>query len=310
MWDNEQQRSNALQKEAVIEALDAELFKLTQESIQVAENLSTLQMNQNKRAEQIRRLEDLGQPVQRDTTYIVRDRHGRNIRDHNESLDGYTKPVTKRELRTGEIIQMERKLDETTQQIHAFRRKFELAARDALDVTVQRRDTGAALHSSQLTECERLVSTICRLDHEVFLSMSELLGLRLKIMSAQREEVDEIERLERDRIYFESKEEETKKSLLLEMELMKNRIKVELMTDTRDLQAQLKSLNFQISLMKKKEAMADDADKELDAKTERTKKDLVATKERQVVLHYFLQDTIGKLCLIRCIIRFVLCCHT
>ena len=58
-----------------------------------------------------------------------------------------------------------------------------------------------------------------------FFSVSELLYLRLKIMIAQRMEVEELEGLTREKDYFAVKEAELRDQLVAEMHQMKSRLK-------------------------------------------------------------------------------------
>jgi hypothetical protein len=53
---------------------------------------------------------------------------------------------------------------------------------------------GKKLLESSRNEASKLVAGNDQLDHQCYLSVSELLKLRLRIMIAQREEVEELER--------------------------------------------------------------------------------------------------------------------
>lgn len=75
-------------------------------------------------------------------------------------------------------------------------------------------------------------------------------------MIAQREEIEELEKLYHDKAVFEVKEAESRTQLISEMQLMKKRLKFELATSTNDFQHQLESLSHRIDLMKREEIVS------------------------------------------------------
>eukprot|EP01034_Spumella_vulgaris_P021567 gene21567-27605_t len=104
------------------------------------------------------------------------------------------------------------------------------------------------------TEARALLEEDDKFEIQCFLAVSELLKLRLRISVAQREEVEELNRLQVDKRYFADKEEQTREQLMVDMNLMKRRVKEELEESNKQFTRQLAELDSQMRVLRKKEA--------------------------------------------------------
>ena len=222
---------------------EADMRRVEKEIVQRRADLKLMKSKQDQRIRQIHRLSELSQPVERDSTYIFEDRYhnksnlnlysgviftngplgfageggeGEDKTNKNESLrvdvmDGKNKSNNViKSLRTGEIIQLEGKLEDETRKLNTSISELDLALKEVdlgtrtLDAVVMQ-----SLDSSR-TEAADLIKEVDKLDYQCYLSVSELLQLRLKIMRAQREELEELSQLKSDKDYFAAREKQMK----------------------------------------------------------------------------------------------------
>lgn len=66
-----------------------------------------------------------------------------------------------------------------------------------------------------VVEANVLLSSVEKYEFHCFMAVTELLKLRVNILIAQREEVEELERLEHEKKFFTIKEERTKQQVSL-----------------------------------------------------------------------------------------------
>ena len=116
----------------------------------------------------------------------------------------------------------------------------------------------------------QLIAELHKSDLNCFSTVSEILKLRLKIMVAQRREVEETDRLHRDKEYFEEKEQEARRSLIVDTSTAKKRLDKELGETTKEFKRQLLDLDKQREELRK-----------VGVKNEKTK---TAKKDETVVL--------------------------
>jgi len=110
--------------------------------------------------------------------------------------------------------------------------------------------------------------------------VAELLRLRLKIMSAQREEVEELERLHDDKIFFAQEEAQMREQLLSDMSLMKRRLRQEAAAAAKDFQSQHEALDEMLKKLKRREWVLSQDEKSASARYEQQAKLSVQAKER------------------------------
>jgi hypothetical protein len=271
------------------------LNRLQKEISHKAHELKALRGRQETRIAQIQRLSELSHPVERDTTYIIPDRFAarENMNLYSGVLVTNSKAVNAKggkqnllikTLRTTEIMQLEHKLEEETRKLTAGRNELDLALKEvslgtkALDAVVMQ----SLEHSRD--EAGVLVDEVDKLDVQGFLAVSELLHLRLKIMKAQREEIEELAQLRSDRQYFGAKEKDMRHQLLTDMNLMKKRLKAEAANSTKDFHSQYVSLDHLLAKLKKRnKALSEEVEKH-DGSTEKLERIEEVAKQRYLKL--------------------------
>ena len=240
--------------------------------------LKSLRVKQENRIAQIQRLSELSHPVERDTTYLIPDRfasaEGMNmysgvlvanshaINSEENANTGPKKKAAKviKTLRTTEIMQLEAKIDEETRKLKGSKSELDMALKEvrlgsnALDSIVSQ-----SLEKSK-EEASVLIDEVDKLDYQGYLAVAELLDLRLKIMKAQREEIEELAQLRADKEYFSHREKSMREQLISDMALMKKRLRAEATNSTKDFHDQLLSLDtLLLKLKKRSEKVEDDA---------------------------------------------------
>lgn len=184
-------------------------------------------------------------------------------------------------MKTGDVASLERGINEESGKALIYIKQLNIAVKDAEAAIARQRKLIIADNSKAVREqAERLISETDRLDYECYLAVSELLKLRLKIMAAQREEVEELEKLQHDKRVFLSRENQTKNQLINEMQLMKKRLKMELATSTDDFRHQLESLQRRIEAMYAKRKKTEEEILQASGNTEKYTRALTAAKDR------------------------------
>jgi hypothetical protein len=260
-WENRRETELAQAKQREIREYDNELAKLNAEMDDAKNRLDNLRKSQKSRQEQIQRLACLTYPVQQDTTYLFKDRYPAKMttkmasdmsKAAADSAAG--NPLLTKQMKSGEVLILERRLADETKNFHSSIGHFEEKARDAYDAITSKVHHSEDIFLPTKMAAEELAVQLDTQDRQCYRAVQELLSLRLRIMTSQREEVDELERLRRDREYYELKETQMKESLLLEASLMKKRIETETISNTKELKFQITSLESQLVVLKKKEA--------------------------------------------------------
>jgi len=293
-WEYRSGIENAASAVHERETITSDLQKMTREIQQKKQELIALRSQQEYRIAQIQRLSELSQPVQRDTTYVVKDRYAAraamnmysgvtitnghididSLSDSSESgsqngdgsgrkhakAEGHRKQSATHDgsrnaiksLRTGEVMMLEAKLEEETRKLNTSIEDLEISLKE---VTVGSRALDKVVtHNLDMCreEAASLIKEVDRLDHQGFLSVSELLTLRLRISTAQREEIEELAQLKSDREFFAARETQMREQLLSDMALMKRRLKAEATNSTRDFHAQALVLDLALLKLRKK----------------------------------------------------------
>lgn len=219
------------------------------------------------RRQQIQRLEELARPVERDITYIVPDRfsHNRNLPFENNKVtfrddgsssrtgSGSGRAATKsatvdmlKTVKTGEVIQLEARLQDETLRVTAYTQDIHTLVRNAVENRHLRAVHYAETHKGEIERAKELWQVHDAADFQCFYAVAELLKLRFRIMIAQREEIEALETLQRERDDFKVREEELKSEILDEMNRSKKVMQQEVEESTRDFQRQLASLQERI----------------------------------------------------------------
>jgi hypothetical protein len=185
-----------------------------------------------------------------------------------------------KQIRTADIIQLENKLEEETRRVQFVVNDLSLALKEVdegsarLDIAVTER------LEAKRREAANLVNEVDKLDYQGFLSVAELLRLRMKITRAQREEVEELERLQSDKVFFAAKEQQMREQLLADMSLMKRRLRAEASAAHKDFQSQHEALDATLLKLRKREAALSQQEKNSGISYDRLQQTCAAAKER------------------------------
>lgn len=246
------------EKKRVCESLDRELAQVKEEYYSSKKQLSDMEEAQATRLAQIKTLEGISLPVEHDITYLYPDRLSNSGRigkmqrsQQGEDTCNVTAPkneIKLKEIRTADILNLEKMLQSETEKVFDLHHQFKVRAHDTITTVAKKRDK-IQMSSALRSEADNLRQQIERTNRECYQGVKDLLGLRLKIMVAQRQEMEELDRLQNDRKYFALKEEQTREQLVLEMQLVKDRLKAELKDSTSNLQYQIEQLQRQIEVM-------------------------------------------------------------
>lgn len=308
-WDYRQQEQGNSVSKRDISSLEVEHARVQREIDQCKEELDDLGQEQGVRHSQIKRLAELARPVARDTTYIFTEKYppsshassnAKNSNANNNSaitapptpndkkedntLDTNDKDFIRnviRNVKTGDVASLERGINEESSKALLYIKQLNIAVKDAESAIARQRKLIIADSSKVVRQqAEKLISETDKLDYECYLAVSELLKLRLKIMAAQREEVEELEKLQHDKRVFLSRENQTKNQLINEMQLMKKRLKMELATSTDDFRHQLDSLQRRIDAMNAKKKTTEEEIVQASGNTEKYARALTAARDR------------------------------
>lgn len=301
-WDYRQGIANAESAVKEKERVESELKRLQKEIEVAREQIKQMGKQSDARRTQIERLSELSQPVQKDATYLVMDRYlSRNDAMLQQGSDGPKRvpiggavaaekakekervPSSKlyaKQIRTADIIQLENKLEEETRRVQFVVNDLSLALKEVdegsarLDIAVTER------LEVKRREAANLVNEVDKLDYQGFLSVAELLRLRMKITRAQREEVEELERLQSDKVFFAAKEQQMREQLLADMSLMKRRLRAEASAAHKDFQSQHEALDATLLKLRKREAALSQQEKNSGISYDRLQQTCAAAKER------------------------------
>lgn len=266
-WEYRQGISSAAAAVSERDRIESELKRLRKEVSSTRDQVKQLNKASDARRQQIERLSELSQPVQKDATYLITDRYlhrndvaeaslpGNNNHDNNTTLA--PPPLSKilaKQIRTGDIVQLESKVEEQGRRVATLINDLSLALKEVNEGSARLDIAVTENLELRRHEAAALVKEVDRLDVQGYLSVAELLRLRLRIMSAQREEIEELERLHNDKVFFAAKEGQMRDQLVTDMSLMKRRLRAEAAASSKDFQSQHETLDTLITKLKKREA--------------------------------------------------------
>lgn len=264
-WEYRQGISSAAAAVSERDRIESELKRLRKEVSSTRDQVKQLNKASDARRQQIERLSELSQPVQKDATYLVTDRYlhrndvaeaplpGNNNNNNTLAPPPLSKILAK-QIRTGDIVQLESKVEEQGRRVATLINDLSLALKEVNEGSARLDIAVTENLELRRHEAAALVKEVDRLDVQGYLSVAELLRLRLRIMSAQREEIEELERLQNDKVFFAAKEGQMRDQLVTDMSLMKRRLRAEAAASSKDFQSQHETLDTLITKLKKREA--------------------------------------------------------
>lgn len=304
-WEYRQGIANAEAAVADRERVEIELKRVRKETSIARDQILALTKTSDARRLQIETLSELSQPVQKDTTYLVNDRfmlrsdpqaanppkQPNSAKGSATSGAGAPNPVKVKErepaaklygksVRTGDIVQLENKVEEETRRVTALVHDLTTSLKEVNEGSARLDIAVTQALEVRRNEAAELVKEVDRLDYQGYLSVAELLKLRLKIMKAQREEVEELERLHDDKVFFAAKEAAMREQLVTDMNLMKRRLRAEAAAANKDFQSQHEQLDETLKKLKRKEWTLSQDQKKSSSKYENREQLMVQAKER------------------------------
>ena len=213
-WENRKLGNTAEEVKSEVSRFNKEAELLENQIKAAVEELATLNAAKEARNIQILKLSKLSNPVQRDITYLVEERfNSRNVaRNSNEvgSVMLGSVPNGYKPMKTGEVLKLEARLQDETSKTTSYLQDVQLAIREAEEERHRYRKIKVSSTELELAEARQLYQSVDEIEAQSFLAISELLRLRVSILIAQREEVEQLELLQHDKAYFVEKEEKTR----------------------------------------------------------------------------------------------------
>lgn len=213
-WENRKLDNTAAEIKAEVDRHTKEARLLEAQIHATMDELSSLKTAKDARNVQIQRLSKLSNPVQRDVTYLVEERfnlrNGRSTEAGNGDIVLGTVPVGYKPMKTGEVLKLEQRLQAETLKTTGYLEDVRIAIREAEEERHRYRKIKAASTAEDLAEARKLYQAVDEIEGQSFLAISELLRLRVSILIAQREEMEQLELLQRDKAFFIEKEEKTR----------------------------------------------------------------------------------------------------
>lgn len=228
-WDTSQQHEAGEQAAREVQKVIDETDLAHKELEFKREELADMREAQIARKSQLVRLSQLAQPIESDVTYLFneKDRHSgkRNVIESAPSENQVAPANALKQTKTGDLIQLENKVQEITKLVVAKFSDFDVEFVNANVVSHRCEQEVMDKVKRAISEARVLIDEMNSINQQAFFSVHELLHLRLKIMVAQRMEVEELESLTKEKQYFLLKERELRDQLVAEMAQMKSRLK-------------------------------------------------------------------------------------
>lgn len=257
-WEAKQHEENALSLKRSLDKLDNEInntrLELADAQLQVLDSnkVNTI------RKKQINKLLELVHPVEKDITYVIHDlsngKHEKNAKRGNQndesyndrSLSDHNRPYRKL-VRDGEMFELEKQLNETTNRIKVSTSSILKALGDADDYSRKIQSTESAMQfKEEKQKVMNLISEIDKVDYQKYLTTSEILRLRLSILITQRQEYDEMLKTRAIEEHFINQKSELMNNFLASIENSKLQIKKEINDVKLNYKSQLQLLNKRI----------------------------------------------------------------
>ena len=225
-----------------VQQLEEVAGKLKAEYEQLQHDITNAKISQTMRRSQIARLSGLSQPVEFDQTYFFADRHppsstsGSITLHNNNSSSVESEPMQKSIgmgstkgaqgiMRTGDTVILESRLDDVSRiiqgQFHLFSTKLSsinlsdvpessgcTSPKKSINVITAAAAVSSTKRANLRKEATEILNQLEKKEEQLHATIVELLNLRLRMMIAQREEVEDREVLKNEKTEYERKEAE------------------------------------------------------------------------------------------------------
>jgi hypothetical protein len=196
------------------------------------------QSSKNLRHDRISVLESLGRPVESDITYLIPERFSKHSllakaiapspkktlgtpSSPNKKGGGFFGEEVKssssssflKKMKSGEIITLEKKLEVETLKIYSLLGDITTALNDLVEEKDALESHFTIISETEFKESQLAFEEVKGKEFDCYYLIAELLSLKYRIMIAQREEMEELEQLTKDRSYFQQKEEQLKEKV-------------------------------------------------------------------------------------------------
>jgi hypothetical protein len=213
-WENKKLENSASDTKSEVNKYNKEARNLETQIKSTIEEINGLKSAKEARIQQIMRLSKLSTPVQRDVTYLVTERFA--PRSDSKGAEGLgTIASGYKPMKTGEVLKMEKRLAEETSKTTSYLQDVLLSIREAEEERHRYRKMKVTSNDVAIQKAKELYLAVDETEAQSFLAVSELLRLRVNIMIAQREEVEQLELLNNDKAFFIEKEEKTRQQVRL-----------------------------------------------------------------------------------------------
>mmetsp|Transcript_25418 Transcript_25418/g.37477 ORF Transcript_25418/g.37477 Transcript_25418/m.37477 type:complete len:353 (-) Transcript_25418:84-1142(-) len=205
------------------------------------QEITNAKVSQSMRRSQIARLNGLSQPIELDHTYFFVDRYPSSNSQLSASSLEKTHPTlssTKMgHMRTGEAAMLEGRLADVSKlaegHLHAFSSKISSVSTSSETVL-------SSVEGTNLKrEAELLVKDLDNSEQKLYATIFEILNLRLRMIIAQRQEVEEREALAAEKIKYEREEVAIRKKLDKDMTRIKSQFETDLLARMKQYERQV-----------------------------------------------------------------------
>lgn len=226
---------------AEVQEFEATFRKVSQDIFDNKSELDELLRALAVKRGQIEQMQKLPQPVQRDVTYMFDDKYSYRVTNGHPTLPSVpaqpksslmkiafglktVETITRTmppapptgttsqnsasigKLKTGEVVKRETEVRKETDRIIDSLNVFQDHMAEAKEFIGQTLQQANMTIGEEREETKRLIEECDSLDNQCFLSVSELLKLRAKMMVAQREEFEELDNINREKVQCSAKE--------------------------------------------------------------------------------------------------------
>lgn len=235
--------------------------KLSLQFDQKTELIYKAKASEDERSERIEFLSSLPPlvEVERDTTYYYRDSFASKVKPHELNSQKYKPPVSIKRIQSGKESKLEKEIQRETREINELKAAINNYLDSIESKTHQFSCTFNASVGGLKARARELVRESEALDLQAYNTVIDLLALRLKIMTIQREELEDSERLEKEIKYYMGKETSIHMQLNNEVTELNRKYEREIVDSLKEFQHQLHVFNTKESkLMQESKKVEED----------------------------------------------------
>lgn len=212
-WSKRMAEQHSKDVDVECSQIDEEIKQLKEAVSKTVEEVNSMKVSKSSRIQQIARLAELSHPVQHDTTYLVNE----NFTGHERKTKAPPKLSTfnkkYRPIKTGDVLKLETRVEAETVKTSDYLQQLMISLRETEEERYKYRASSTKKDQQRIQAARRMYEEVDQSEHQSFMAVSELLKLRLRIIIAQRQEVDELEKLQTDKKFYLAKEERVREEV-------------------------------------------------------------------------------------------------